>query len=330
MLFLGLLFGVTDNNDWGTYTYIFEGEIESNDFLFSVLSKYLFAKGYDFLFLYQIHIVIMAVFFVYFASRFGKSSTFIIICIYSILQFVPLSNQIRFFVAYSFFLFATYELMVGKNKILFAVFALMSFMSHFGILLMFPFILAFYKYGIANYIKRVMLWGIYFTIIVFVSYNIIITLLPQYIYYFSPEMTSTFLGGVFNNLIWILWFLLILRTHSKIMRESPNEINEDLKYNYLFKLSLYSIIFLPISFYLQIFSHRYIASAIIVWVAYLIYVNNYKATFYERIKSFSILIILFSVTFIYIYILPEYVIGISGYDTALETISSNSLFSIFF
>ncbi|MBP1676324.1 MAG: hypothetical protein H6Q20_883 [Bacteroidetes bacterium] len=325
ILFLVLFLEVTKNNDWINYTSVFNQKIESSDYLFGILSHFLRDYGYSFSFLYKIHIIIMAVLFVYFASRFRKSDTFIIICIYAILQFVPLSNQIRFYVAFALFLTASYELIVAKNKIIFGIFTCFSVMSHLTIILMFPFIFMFYRYNTEVYLKRILLWCVGFSVVFWASYKILIALVPQYTSYFDPKMISSFGGGLFNNFIWIFWFLFVIRTHLDLKKENSEKLDADLKYNFLYKLSLYSIIVLPVSTFIQIFCHRYIISSIIVWVAYLTYANNYKNNRVERIKSFSFLIILFEGTFIFLYLLPDFILGVSGFRAALEILKSNAL-----
>lgn len=327
VIFNILLLFVTDNNDWEIYKSTFEGYYQSNDYMFNAMSEFFSNRGYEYLLLYQIHILAMGICFIFFASKFNSTNTFVIISIYLLLQFVPLSNQIRYFVSFSFFLLSIYFLIIKGNKILFVLFIVLSLLSHSGIVLMFPFLYFYYKIKNEKFIKTVLISSIVFAAIFWIVYKTALIIFSQFASYFESEMISSMAGGVFDNFIWFIWIIYIVNNNKRLDKDFSMEISQDNNYQLLYKLSLFTIIFIPTSFFLQIISHRYVASCIIVWVSYLLYSLKYRETLSSRVRNYTLLIILSLVTFFYIYFLPDLILGVDGSQAATDILNSNSIFS---
>jgi hypothetical protein len=318
------LFNVTTNNDWDIYESMFKGDIISNDLLFEIVSDYFTSRGEDFQAVYKFHILLMSIGFFFFISKFSKHIVFVTISLYVLFQIIPLSNQIRYFVAFSFFLLSAYEFVVKKNYITFLLFALISVFSHRGILLMFPF-LYFSFVDIDKLLKKLVIFSIILSGVFLVLYVIGMTIFSHFANYFEEKMISSLSGGIFNNLIFLIWILLVYGYNKKLSAKYKNEIDSDEKYLFLYKLSIYSIIFFPPSIYLQIIGLRYIAPLFVVWIIYFLYSLNFYSEIKNRIKQLSILLFLSVFTFMYMYLIPEWLLGIMNFELVVDLIKSNTL-----
>jgi len=323
LIFYGLLFNITDNSDWENYEVYFNGYNETTDFLFSYISDVFSNNGYDYIAVYKFHILIMGIGFIYFASRFSFSNVFAVISCYLLFQFVPLSNQIRYYVAFTFFLISIYSLIVTKNKISFAIFAILSVLSHSAILLMYPFLYFYYKKNQKNYILNFFIFSFVFAGFFFAIYSYFLDSLSHFETYFEKESLSSLAGGVFSSFIWALWSIYLIYKNKRIELNFLDTVKKDVKYQFLYKLSLYSIIFYPMSLFLQIFRERYIMALFIVWVSFIFYSLNYEDSSHKRFSAISQFLVLIVITFLYVYFLPTYLIGISGTELTEQLIKAN-------
>lgn len=331
-LFLGvfvyylLLYNVTYNSDWDMYESFFLGHAQSNDFLFNFISESFSARGYDYESVYKLHIVLMGFCFFYFANRNSYSNVFAIIATYLLFQLVPVSNQIRYFLAFSFFLTAVYNLIVARNRIVFLLFCILSLVSHSGIFLMYPFLYFYYFVNTASYTKKIILYSLVLAI------GVYFVTLVQFIFdfhfgtYLEGDYLSSLLGGFLNNFVWLLWIIFIYLVNKRLLKSNVDLIEADVKYQFFYKLSLYSVLFLPVSLMLQILAHRYIEASLVVWLTFYFYAMQYEETLANRLKSISMLLLLIILTFLYIYILPSFLLGINATDAVFELFLSNKFF----
>jgi len=324
-IFYALLFNVTDNNDWEIYKSVFDGYIQSNDFLFNFISDYFATRGYEYQVVYQFHILLMGICFVFFVTRFSSQNVFVVISLYLLFQLIPLSNQIRYFVAFSFFLISVYELVVSENKILFLLFATLSVLSHTGVILMYPFLYFYYKTSNEDFLGKLLLYSLLFSFLCVIIYRIGLLLFNQFTSYFETEVLSSISGGVFNNLILVVWIFYIYVRNKVLVRSNQVEIVSDIKYQFLYRLSLYSIVFIPTSIIIQIISHRYVAASVIIWVTYIMYSFKYDITIKRRILQLTIFLFLIIGSFLYFYILPEFLLGTSNLEAVSDLFDSNTL-----
>lgn len=327
LLFYLLLYNVTYNSDWDGYQFFYEGA-SSGDILFDFLSPIFNNHGYEYRNLYQFYIILMGISFTYFASRFSLNNTFVIIIIYLVFMIVPLSNQISYYVAFALFLISTYQLIVLKNKIAFIVFCFISVISHNGIIPLYLFIAFFYLIK-EKRILNVSIWSsialLGLTLLLFL---LVPTFFGRFIGYFEENRRSSILGGLYSNLIWIIWIFLIYKRHKNLKKLYPEQLTVDVKYNYLYKLSLFPIMFIPIGFLLKIISSRYILAIIIVLLAYAFYSLKYTNKIKTRANLISSILVMVVITYLYIYILPFYIHESSEtYLKTLEILQSNSSLS---
>jgi len=325
-----LLYNVTYNTDWDIYEQMFNGVRDSTDFLFNFLSNWYFLNGYNYSSLYQLHIILMGIGFIYFVSRFSNSAIFVIILIYLIFEMIPLSNQIRYFVAFAFFLIAIYNFIITKNYVIFLIFAFLSVLSHLGILLFYPFLYFFKKYESGKYEKKILLYSLIIATTLYLLNYIGFVFSNNLDSYLDKDNISSLTGGIYNLLIWALWMFFIYLKQKRFLMLNSNIIEIDIKYQFLYKLSLYPILFIPIGLYVQIFAHRYIFASIIIWLTYFIYSLKFEESLFHKIKSIYIFLIVVFVTFVYIYILPFYLFGTSVITLHQELFNSNSTLQSFF
>lgn len=325
-IFYVLLYNVTHNNDWDMYEAIYRGELEYGDLLFNFISQTFNDNGYDYQSVYKFHIFIIGVGIIYFASRNSYSNVFAIITTYLLFQLIPISNQIRYFVAFPFFLIAVYQLIVCKNKIIFIVLSVLSFLSHSAIFLMFPFLYVFYYVKDESYIRILVISSIILAAFFYLVFFIGFVLSFHFGSYFETEFISSFSGGIFNNFIWIFWILFMHSINKRLQFSTSELINADTKYQFYYKLSLYCILFFPVSVIMQVISHRYIAASLVVWLSYFFYSLQYEESNRNKIKSILMFFILNLFTFFYVYVLPTYVLGISATEIVFELFLFNEFF----
>jgi hypothetical protein len=322
-LFLFLLFDVTSNSDWHVYESIYNGYTKSNDYLFNLMSELFSTKGYEYNILYQFHILLMGFGFVYFISRFSYSKVFTVITYYLLFQVVPLSNQIRYYVAFAFFLMAAYNLIIKKRIAIFVILAIISILSHSAILLMYPFIYLYYKVDHNKFPKTVILCGAIVGVSSYVVYLSGLFFSSIFGSYLEADHLSSLGGGLYSASIWFFWLLFIYLKHKRLFKQNSEIIKGDVKYQFLYKLSLYCLVFVPTCLVIQILSHRYILASIIIWLTFVLYTLEYEKTLILRLRSISVLLVLILVTFIYVFVLPNYIMGVSGTEVIVELFRLN-------
>lgn len=329
LIYYLLLYNVTFNNDWNVYEALFRGEVKSRDYLFIFISYMFYSNGLTFNDVYKLYVVLIGVGFFLFIKNFTLNAFFSIISIYLLIQLIPLSNQIRYYLAFALFLMSTYSLMIEKSKSKFVLYMLFSIMSHSGVVVLFTFIYFFYKISLKNYIKVVLI----VSLINLIAYSLFANLLAPYIgnvsSYLGKSYVSSLAGGVFSGFIWLFYYIYIHYIY--IMQEKDHElvIKNDIKYIYLYKLSVFTFVFYSVGLYLQIAIHRYVISGLLIWVVFIFYSMQFENNFNIRIKRLMVFMILIIVTYIYIYILPEYVIGSSMLENLKEILNSNKLITSF-
>ncbi|MEI8084596.1 MAG: EpsG family protein [Paludibacter sp.] len=317
------LFNVTYNSDWDNYESVFYGTSDVNDFLFKYLSNVFYLNGLDYSNLYQLHIVLMGLGFIYFASRFNYSGVFGIISIYLMFQIIPLSNQIRYYVAFAFFLIAVYNFIIKKNYFVFAIFAVFSYLSHSGILSMYPFIYFFYVINSEKFPKKMIIFSLFAGLFLYYLSHINFIFSNNLDNYLKNDVSSL-LGGIYNIIIWVLWLLFIYFNHKRLKKSNSVALESDVKYQFLYKLSYYSVIFIPIGLIIQAFAQRYVLASIIIWLCYVFYSIKYEVEFIQQKRFITRFLFLFIASLLYIFILPSFVFGTSSTVMIEELFMSNT------
>jgi hypothetical protein len=329
IIFFAVLYNVNYNNDWDVYEAIFNGHLESNDILFNKLSSLLAVRGYDYVSVYKLHIFLIGTFFFYFVSRISYADIFVVISIYLLFQTVPVSNQIRYYLAFSLFLSAASTFIIHGNTLFFVLLSILAVLSHFGIILMFPFLFLYYLKNDRKYLRTLFLFGIFLGLIIYSIVGLDQILSTVYSSYLDFDSLSSIPGGLLNNSIWILWLIFIFFIKRRLEKHSFAILYGDVKFQFLYKLSFYCIVFYPASIVIQILSHRYIAASLLVWLTFYFYSLNYESSIRAKFFSLLLFFLLITLTFSYIYYLPFILLGIQTTDSLFLIFSSNDLFNVF-
>ena len=119
LIFTILVFtvGITYTADWYMYEYMYEQEDDTTDFVFYSLSK-LFNKlrlPYDNLFIFHLISTLLIYFFL--ITKFTRNY-FYVFLVYILLDYVHLTNQIRYYLGFPILLTGFYYLFYKKNYII--------------------------------------------------------------------------------------------------------------------------------------------------------------------------------------------------------------------
>lgn len=319
-VFYFFTYGVTDTADWSGYMYKFEDSEIKTDLIFRYLSLAALALGYSFVAVYQLHLIIFGFLFAFFVSRFTKN-IFLVLIFYLAINYVPLVNQIRYYLALSFFLSSMYFMFCSKRRTLSIVFLVFSVLSHSSMLMLclFPILSKFSTPS--NYLKRVVYasFGLFSLVFSFIMIGIS-NLLNHYEEYFSQAWVSSIFGGFFNIFPYVVFLFFLDRRQRKAIEEYP-DLQEDKLYLLLYKLSYFTIIFIPSSLYIQVLGHRYVHAFLIVWICLYLYTLNLEKLFKPYFYGLLELFLLLGFLIIYIYILTPILSG-EGDSYHLEFVRS--------
>ena len=327
-IFCFLLLGIRYTDDWYGYDYFFENPEVAPDLLFKYLAFYFGAIDLEYFKLFQFHILIIGICYSFFISRFS-SFPIIILLSFLLISFVPLVNQIRYFLAFGLFVVAVYYYLILKKKIRFLLLLLIAALSHLAITPLFIIFFIFNRLQ-NNCVKKLSKVFMFSAIIIAVIYKLVMsTISGQFSAYVEADALSTFSGGCYLTVPILIIYVFIFTYYRNICKRIPTLLN-DFKFKVLFILSIYTSPLLLIGFTSQIIVHRYISVFTIVWLIYFLY----PLSFHKKNKHF-ILISFFSFLFYMlaiIYLVPFLVLGDNEYIIksilTIESIDSFNFFSI--
>ncbi|MEJ5089241.1 hypothetical protein GEO21_04245, partial [Sphingobacterium faecium] len=265
--------------------------------------------GLEYKNVFQLHIILIAIFYTFFAKKF-LLNPFLVVIFFLFLTYVPLVNQIRYFVAFSFFLFAIHNFYIGDKK-KFYLFAILALLNHIGTFPLFV-ILFFLKRDlkIKYYLGAAIAIYIVMYGIMSVSY---LSELGGFNIYIKEEMRTSFLGGLLKILPSIIFVLLILRLKQTNLPSYQS--------TFLYRVSLFPIVFIPSATLTQIIGDRYVFIFSFIWLIFIfqkVYYNKKYMLFYKILM----LIFVFMIWFI-MYYLPVILFGQSHLlDELVKTFDS--------
>ncbi|RST27497.1 EpsG family protein [Chryseobacterium lacus] len=307
--------GVKDTADAPMFKWFYENDWTKVDPMFIFLSRIMNSFGYDYYAFYQLHVIIYTFAYYYFISRF-TNNIFYVFLPFIILYYVPYVNQIRYYLAFPFFLLSIHYILHKKNLTLAVLCALFALLSHIGIILLYGFIPLYHFMSTKKFFKTVfVLSGVAFIVMMILFQLGIAQQIEHFGNYFNEEMTSSVAGGMFNALPYFIYIIYLWMIDKKYRNENP-DFNEDKIYTLLSKLTFFTIIFIPASFFVQILGHRYVFPFIIIWMIFYLYLMRNKATKRKLINFFLMGVVHISVG-ICIYILPELLLGESNFEAEL-------------
>ena len=323
-LFIAVYWGVTYTADWVNYESFFDGKQESRDIGFAYLTEFFNDLDVDYIVLFRFHIVLMAGAFLLFMRRINAPAW--IVAFFIVLYYVPLGNQIRFYVALPLTFLALYEYVIKKNLFLYFVLTGVSVLMHFSILV---FQLCFFiVYYLSLYLHNRLLFFI--LVVNIIGFFLLVSGLgfqERYVDYLSEERTSTWIGGIYNFLPSLISILSIIKIKQYVDSENSNDfndkngdvvdrenivredetledeaceddgdvvsVNNDLVFNFLFILSICTSLLVLPSLPMQILCNRFITPCFTVWLAF-----GIKAFSYSVFNQWRVLLLLFLIVIV--------------------------------
>ncbi|MDC1069443.1 EpsG family protein [Flavobacteriales bacterium] len=308
-LYLFAFGGITETTDWLGYEFIFENDEFPIDFTFRFLSSQTKLLGLDYINLYQLHVFLTGALLIFFISRFTSNTFFVTIFLILIL-FIPLANQIRFFLGLSLFINALYFLCIKRNKFLFLFLGALSVLTHIGIIPLFTFCVIYFIKNDKNYLRTVFSISILYTIVIAVLFTFFGVLaeigfrenLDSYI---QNKYATSFLGTLFQIVPTLIFAFFILT--NKTYFKKINHVNDE-KLKFLYRLTIFSFLFILPSFFTQIIFFRYCLSLSFVWILLLLYfAKDYKMI--KRIRKITVLFVGLWLFVFYIYRMPKIILN---------------------
>lgn len=314
-LLLGTVFyftlGVTDTADKMMYEYFYYNDWEKIDPMFIFLLKIMNAYHYDYNAFFKLHLLLYTLSYYFFISKYTKN-IFYVFMVFVVLYYVPYVNQIRYYLAFPFFLLSIHYFIQKRNYFLFVLFTILAFTSHSAILLLYGFLPLYYFVSTKSFFNVVfLLSGIAFIIVIILFLFGIVQQIEHFGAYFGEDMTSSVSGGIFNAMPYFIYISYLWIIDKRYRRKNPDFVN-DKTYSFLSKFSFFSIIFIPASFFVQVLGQRYVFPFLIIWMIFFIYTIRNEP---PKRKFFSFLFAGFvhlSVAFS-MFILPYYIFGESFY-----------------
>ena len=302
--------GVTNTTDWSAYLYIYEKDEFSIDFIFRFLSSQAKLLGLNYINVYQLHVLLTGTMLTFFISRF-TSNIFFILTFVILILFVPLANQIRFFLGLSLFLNAIYFLCIKKKKVLFLIIALLSVLSHLAIVPLFLFIPIYFIKKNKEYLKTLIIISTSIYMLIAVLFTIVgamseLGARESMDLYIQTDYSSSFLGTLFQALPILIIVTIIFANKNYFINKISHF--QDEKLNFLYRLTIFSFIFIPASFLTQIVLFRYCISLFFVWILLILRTTAYYNR-NTRLRKISLLFIGQWIYICYIYFLPVLILN---------------------
>ncbi|MBW8360040.1 MAG: EpsG family protein [Weeksellaceae bacterium] len=309
--------GIRDNSDWKMYYYFFKLGNEETDLMFVLLAKLFKSAGFEFADLYMFHMVSIVVLFFLFISRYTRNA-FYVVLLYFLLDFVHLTNQIRYYFGFPILMLGLYYLFSAKRYTVSVLLIILSLLFHKGLFMLLLFIPAYYLIPAKRFITM-MLWfsaALVLLIVLVVRFGVGLSL-EHFDSYLGREYESSLVGGLFNALPYLTYLGFILVEHYRLNRHNPDLLS-DPQNRLLMKLSFFPLVFLPASFLLQILGHRYILPFSIFWIIYYLMLIRDLS---EKTRFLKMLLFgtVHFVALCSIYIFPDYFLPENHYLKELES-----------
>jgi hypothetical protein len=329
-LLLFIIIGsATFNNDWFVYELLYD-EIKPTYDLFYILSFQLFRSfGLVYLDFYLWNQVLIFLLFLFFITRFTSKYLFFVVLVILIIASPNLSILLRFYTAFAFFLVSIYQFKINQNRSLGFVFLFFATISHFGTII-FVGIFAIFKYfNIERSIKSVLAVGLGLLLVKEILFSLLSSLgIGSFAIYITEEEASSLQGGIMALLPYIPWMIFIYWQHRKVFRKNSAAQNDE-KYVFLYKLSLFPFFLVFLSIFTQIIQHRYVEPFSIVWCIFMIYSLRYEDSKQKRFLGVVTIFLLILASLYLKYFLPLLLIGRSEWLLHYIQILNSNAFEIF-
>lgn len=251
-------FYVTDNADWANYEFYYYNPDSASDLdlFFRRASSFFLSNGWPYIYLYRFYIILAGLLFSLFSSKF-TSKSWIVIFVFVLVFYIPLCNQIRYFLAASSILVA-FQYLIEKRYVKHLLFILLGFFSHQAIIVN---ILVFYLfYFFWEYIRsRLFSFILLCNIAIFLLENVLSAFFSdRFLVYFNVDNQSTLLGGLFRLVLPMYLVVTTIRALKK------NNLLDAIKKCPYAPIAFGALVFLLPSVYILIFD-RFYYFTLILW-----------------------------------------------------------------
>lgn len=303
--------GVRDTNDNFMFEWFYYNDWDKIDPMFIYLGRVMNYFHFDYHAFYQVHLVVYTLMYLLFISKFTKNY-FYVFLVFFVLYYVPYINQIRYYLSFPFFLLSLYYFVQVRRWFWFILFTFLAVVSHSAIVLLYTFLPLYYFLSTKRFFSTsLVLSGVAF-VVMLVLFNLgIAQQIEHFGEYFDKGMTSSVAGGFFNAVPYFIYIIYLWYVDRKYKRAHP-DFEMDKTYSFLSKLSFYTIIFIPASFFVQVLGHRYVFPFLIVWLIFLLYTMRNESRQEKLLRLGQAMMVHLAVGFA-IYLLPYMVLGKSFY-----------------
>ncbi len=309
---LVLLFsiGITYTADWQMYYWFYKIEFDETDYAFYWLSIYFTDHGYSYEDLFRFHIIVISVLNYILIKKFSFNYFYVIITYY-VVNYVHAVNQIRYFMGFPLMLLG-FHYLIRKNNWLVAIpLFVLSYLCHSALVVLLIFI-PIYRIPTKHYIKFIFFGALATTIVIYTVLKLKLgDALDHFGAYFGKEFNSSFMGGLFNALPYLIYYTFLIIESNKLLKNNPHYY-EDKNFQFLHKISFFPLVFVFASFFVQILGHRYVLPFVIFWNIYYLYLIKDLST-----KRRSMKLALFGIVHIIVvccfYIFPDFVLKENHY-----------------
>lgn len=310
--------GIRDTADWDMYYRYFVIENDKTDFVFYFLSKKFNDNHLSFVDLYKFHIVITLFLYLFLITRFTRNFFFVFLA-YITFDYVHYVNQIRYYMGFPILMIGFYYLLYKKRYIISISLILLSILCHSALSVLLIFIPVYYI-SINNFLKLLLLLSTIVFVIVYAIFNLGIGIdVEHFGDYLNNDNLSSFVGGLFNALPYIICMTFLLYLNRGIHKKIDTSTLEGKKDEFIYKLCFFPIIFIPGALLLQIVGHRYIMPFSIFWFINYLYVIK-RVPKKKRVFNYIIFSIVLLLSCFVIYILPDYLLPENHFKDQMETI----------
>lgn len=306
--------------DMKGYMVLFELEDFKQEPFFEISKKVVkWMKG-DFKTLNDFYVACYTFILLYFISKFNKN-LFLIILLYFPIVFLYYTTQIRFFFGYFFVILAFYLYFINGDRLYSYIIFLLALSSHYSLFLSIPIFLLI-RVSSLNLIRIVpviaIASGVFYHFFAHFFLEIL-NLDTNYQDYLSANLVSSFSGGLFTLLPYMVYYLAIIIVYRSLLKSNRDLRIVDERMEFLFKLSVIPFIFVGVSFTTQEIARRFIMPSILFH--FLFYLSIQRTVVTERGLN-PILICIAYPLFFFIYMIYMPFVLLDGKSYFIDTLSA--------
>ena len=318
VIFIIFFLRIRYSQDWDAYELMFDQYVNTD--IFSLwIAQLCRTLGFGFVSFYQIHLSLAFLLYYVLISRFNRNVFIIYLCLL-LINYVQFANQLRYFISFPLFVYASYLLFCKNNKKAY-ILLLISPIIHIGILSLYIFLPAYKIFQKFNTFKLVtyVLSG---SVVFFLLLKYVMIYIPEKFWgYLEDDNISTLAGGVYNLIFPIVCIIIVIfstyRWHSFFTEK------QDKVYHFLRLMSYSPILFIIISIDVQVIAHRYIYPFLVVWILFVLYPLRYLSLHQKKLEIVKL------ICFMSVLLLLRYGLPILLFGSSVEIESAKEIFSSF-